>query len=221
MATAASSPVRTDRTLALFGITGKTGAALATAAAARGWRVRGLARPASPAPAGVLEAQLVRGDLTDPARVSETVAGATAVCCVIGPRPPYSEVFCTAATAAIIAAMRRTAVRRLICQTGAMIGATANRSWLFERLARAFARRYPAGAQDRIEQERLVAASDLEWTIIKPPRLTEGGATGAVRAGPTLPVGLRSRISRADLAAFILDEIDAPRFVRERVFVRT
>jgi putative NADH-flavin reductase len=87
-------------------------------------------------------------------------------------------------------------------------------------VARSFARRAPELARDRDEQDRIVRASGLDWTIVKPPRLTDGPATGGVRAGVDVRVGLLSRTSRADLAAFMLDEIERRAFVRQPVFVR-
>jgi hypothetical protein len=69
------------------------------------------------------------------------------------------------------------------------------------------------------EQERVVEASGLEWTLVKPPRPTDDGATGSIQAGPALPIGLMSRISRRALAEFILDEVASPHLPRARVFV--
>jgi putative NADH-flavin reductase len=207
-------------TITVFGITGRTGLALGQAAQARGISVRGMVRGAAP-PTELPGVQLVFGTFVDADRVAEAVAGADAVCCVIGPRPSSREAFCAAATTAIVAGMRATGCRRLLCLTGAMIGeAPGNRSLPMQWMARSFARHAPALARDREEQERVVEASDLNWTILKPPRLTDGPASGRVRAGADLRVGLLSRISRADLAAFILDEIDRRAFVRQRVFVR-
>ena len=207
-------------TLAIFGLTGRTGLALAQAARARGITVRGMTRGSQPL-AELPDVRLVRGTFADASRVAETVAGTHAVCCVIGPRPPSQEAFCAAATTAIVAGMRPAGCRRLLCLTGAMIGgAQGNRSWPMEWMARSFARHAPGLARDREEQERIVAASGLDWTIVKPPRLTDGPATGRVRAGTDVRVGLLSRISRADLAGFMLDEIAQHTFVRQRVFVR-
>jgi putative NADH-flavin reductase len=75
------------------------------------------------------------------------------------------------------------------------------------------------GAADRAEQERLVKESDLEWTLIKPPRLTNGPRSKRFRAGPDLRVGLLSLVSMADVAAFTLSEILDPKHIREAVFV--
>ncbi len=207
------------RVLAVFGISGRTGRALAGAAAARSWNVRGFARAESEVPSESATLTIVRGDFADPARVVETVDGADAVCCVIGPRPPYAEVFCAAATQAILDAMRRVGSRRIVCQTGAMVG-PGNRTFAFDWLARTIARRQPVAAHDRAEQERLVQESGLAWTLVKPPRLTDGRGGGCVRAGSTLRVGLLSSISRADLAGFMLDVVEQGQHVRSRVFVR-
>jgi putative NADH-flavin reductase len=207
-------------TIAVFGITGRTGLALAEAARARGLAVQGMTRGGQPL-AELPDVQLVRGTFADADRVAETVVGADAVCCVIGPRPSSREAFCAAATAAVIVGMRAAGCRRLLCLTGAMIGsAPGNRSRPMQWMARSFAQHAPDLARDREEQERIVAASGLDWTIVKPPRLTEGSASGRVCAGTDLRLGLLSRISRADLAAFMLDEIDGRAYVRQRVFVR-
>ncbi len=207
-----------SRALAVFGITGGTGRAIAREAASRGWMVRGLVRPDSRVPDGLPTAHTVRGDFADRTRVVETVTGADAVCVLIGPRAPSTDVFCAAATEAVLAAMHKAGVRRLVCQTGAMIG-PGNRTRPFEWMARAFARRQPAAARDRVDQERVVRESGLDWTIVKPPRLTDGTLRHVVEAGPSLRVGLLSRITRADLAAFILDTIEQSRHIGARVFV--
>ena len=150
----------------------------------------------------------------------ETFRGTQAVCAVSGPRAPYVDVFCAAATRAISEAMRQAGCLRLICQTGAMTGSDVNRSWGFERMTRAFARRHPEAATYRIEQEHIVTARSLDWTIVRPPRLTHSPKRGSVRAGPALKVGLTSHISRLDLATFILDETEQPRFPKQSVCVK-
>jgi uncharacterized protein YbjT (DUF2867 family) len=99
-----------------------------------------------------------------------------------------------------------------------MIG-PGNRTLPFEWVARSFARRQPAAARDREDQERVVQESGLAWTIVKPPRLSDGARRHAVDAGPALRVGLLSSITHADLAAFILDAIEESRHEGERVFV--
>jgi hypothetical protein len=77
----------------------------------------------------------------------------------------------------------------------------------------------PAIAADGPQQESMVKASALGWTIVKRPRLTDGRAVGRVRAGTELRVSVFSRISRLDLADFLVSECVAPRFMRRAVYV--
>jgi hypothetical protein len=61
---------------------------------------------------------------------------------------------------------------------------------------------------DKERQEALVTVGDLDWTIIWAARLTNGPATGRLRARPRLPVTLRDSISRADVAPFVLGDLE-------------
>lgn len=206
--------------LALFGASGLSGQAVIAAAHARGWTIRAHARRPStwmPEPGTVV----CRGDLSDPALLDDVMRGADATVCVFGPRPPFDNPFCATATTAIIASLVRLGQPRLLVVTGAMIGdPPPSVSWPMRRMAALFRRQYPAIAVDRAEQERLVRDSPLDWTLVKPPRLTTGSGRGRWLAGPAERVGLMSRISRAQLAAFVLDEVEHPRFVRQAVYVR-
>lgn len=162
----------------------------------------------------------ITGSLDDPKALDLVLEGADAVSIVFGPRPPHADAFCAAATKAILAAMNRVGIGRLVCQTGALIGEyPQNRSLPFRWMAKIYQRSQPDGAADRAEQERLIKESDLEWTLIKPPRLTNGLRSKRFRAGAGLKVGLLSSVSRADVAALTLREILEAKHMREAVFL--
>lgn len=206
--------------LTIFGISGQTGRELAKSANINGWKVRGFVRATSRVEDIPDNCQIVRGTFEQPEQVVDAIADSDAVCCVIGPRPPYTDVFCASATKTIIAAMEQTGCRRIVCQTGAMIGRGPNRSFSMDWMAGYFAGKQPAAAKDREDQEGVVISSGLDWTIVKPPRLTNSQAIRRVQAGVMLKVGLLSRISRVNLAAFLLDELETGRFMCQRVFVK-
>jgi putative NADH-flavin reductase len=208
------------RRLAVFGATGKTGLALVATARRRGWQVRALVRGSVETLEEQAGIEIVRGEFSSLERVQAVIEGTQAVCCVFGPRPPFNEIFCAEATQAVIEAMRRAGVRRLIVQTGSMVGQNLpNWTFAWRLMTLMYQRQQPHGAQDRLEQERLVRQSGLDWTIIKPPRLTDAVASGHVRAGSDVRIGLFSRISRADLKTFLMDQIERPGFVGQSVFV--
>jgi uncharacterized protein YbjT (DUF2867 family) len=73
-----------------------------------------------------------------------------------------------------------------------MIGDYVHLSWFMQRMKSSFQKQQPAIAQDRAEQERLVESSGLEWTLIKPPRLTNSDSYLHIRSGENLKVGTMS-----------------------------
>lgn len=207
--------------IAVFGGSGATGKALISHALGKGLRVRALARRPASIASVPDRVEVRQGSLSSIGDVLSTLHGCRAAICVFGPHPPYVDVFCEDATATIVAAMQELGMRRLICQTGAMIGPyPANRSLLFQFMADMFKRRSPPMAGDREKQEDVVMHSGLDWTIVKPPRLCDARAKGGWSAGPHIRVGLLSSLTRDDLAEFLLAEILLPQHIGQAVFIR-
>ncbi|HEX6725736.1 MAG TPA: NAD(P)H-binding protein [Nitrospira sp.] len=205
--------------LAVFGASGRVGAAVLSLAQSRGWSVRALVRPSSHCKEEA-RVEIIRGSLESPTDVLVTLHGAHAVLCLYGPRSAQSKPFCGQATLRIIAGMQLIGLRRLLCLTGAMVGALpSNVSLALRMMAAAYRYWCPELAADASEQERVVIDSQLDWTLVKPSRLTNSPATQLIRAGPALHVGLLSRISRGDLATFLLNEARDSQHLQERVYV--
>lgn len=205
--------------VAVFGGSGATGRVVTGRLLADGWQVRALCRSASS-----LEPKqgltVIEGQLQDTEAITGTVKGCVAVLILFGPRPPYSDIFCADATAAIVAAMQEHGVQRLICQSGGMIGDYPhNRTWTMQRMTAVFNRRFPALAADRSRQERVVIESSLEWTILKPPRLTDSAASDII-CGTDIRVGMLSSVSRTDIANWIAKELKEANHLRKILFVR-
>ena len=208
--------------LALFGATGATGRAILERAGRKGIAVHALVRPQSTL-GGELPPTVstIIGDLDSAEAIDRTLAGCDAACLVFGPRPPYTEIFCGDATERIMAGMRKHEMRRIVCQTGAMIGDyRRNRSRPFESAARLYRWRNPGPAADRVRQEVAVVGSNFDWTLIKPPRLTNARPSFRVEASAELRVGLLSSVARGDLADLILSALLNNRFMNSAVFVR-
>lgn len=209
-------------TIAVFGASGRTGQALIAAAAARGIAVHALYRQPPPPSSAPTSLTPLRGDLRRPSDVERTLEQAQAAACVFGPNRRAPEAFCAEATAVVLRAMAATGVRRLVCQTGAMIGDGAGcRSRPMEWAAATFARQQPALAADRVEQESLVMGSDRDWLIVKPPRLSGSTAHHPLEAGPTVRVGMLSTTGRTALAELLLAELVGPDRRTGRMFVKS
>ena len=147
---------------------------------------------------------VVEGDAFDVRATEQVVKGADCVCSAIGVRSDHLPgVTLTEGTENILVAMDRFLVPRIVVATAAGVGESANRASLGGRLRNFFDRERFA---DLERLEALVRESDREWVIVRPPRITNDAGTDAYRVGPDVETGLRSTVSRADLATFMLAE---------------
>jgi putative NADH-flavin reductase len=184
-------------------------------ALAAGHAVTALAR--APVRVGGSDERLrtVQGSVLDAATVGAAVAGQDAVCCTLGVKTPWEQpTLFSEGTARLIEAMKKAGVRRLVCVTG--IGAGDSRGhggFLYNRVF------FPLLArriyEDKDRQEALVRASDTDWTIVRPGFLTNGPLTGSYRAPTDLTGVTAGRISRADVAHFILAELASGRYLKQ------
>lgn len=179
-----------------------TGAALAALARDTGHEVTVLSRSGS-APAGV---RSLTGDATDRATAGEAVAGADAVVVTVG-GAKGSRRHRTEVTRAVVDAMGTHGVRRLLVQSS--LGSGDSATQLPGVLGFVTKVLLAAPLADHNEQESVVMGSGLDWTIVRPTGLTNKPAEGAWQA---LQVGepgrLKGTITRADLAAFMLEALE-------------
>ena len=203
-----------DRPVAIFGGTGKTGRHLVEQALAAGHHVAVLARTPSKLDLQHGRLRVVQGDVQDPVAVAATVEGATAVLSALGPTKNAPDYQVSRGTAHVLGAMREHGVRRIVLSAGAGVGAEGDKPKPFDHLI-SFALKLAARhvLEDLTRTVDAVRASDLDWTVVRVPMLTDGPATGSVRVGH---VGVNSgpRIARADLARFMVEQLDDPTHVR-------
>jgi uncharacterized protein YbjT (DUF2867 family) len=167
----------------------------------------------------------VRADLghPDPGLLEATIKGADAVLSGLGARTRADEGVATRGTAAVIAAMRATGVRRLIVVSAAPMGTVASPArphpprydpgdgffmrHLGARFARTmFARHY----RDLAGMEDEVFASGLDWTVARPPQFDDKPFTGHARTALDQNIRGGFAVSRADVAAEMLRCLDRP-----------
>ncbi len=203
--------------LLIVGATGGTGRQLVTQALGRGHRVTALVRrPARFDPDPGLTTAV--GNVLDPASLDRAMPGHDAVLSALGHKRwlgPTSIL--SRGTANLVAAMRRHGVRRLVCETALGI---ADAWWQMGLYYTLFVRPVilPFYFRDKVRQEAVIRASDLDWTIVRPGALTNGPARGRYRQGDRVGHWLWTvRISRADVAAFMLDQLSDRRYVRATV----
>ena len=159
------------------------------------------------------------GDVLDAEGVSRAVVGMQAVVSTLGPRAGSPADLCARGTKQLVEAMKASGVRRLVQVTGAMIGHPRERlGWLY----RFIESRVPAEAlADRRMQEQLVMSSGLDWTLLRPTRLTNAAPRGRWRTGEDETVGALAAIPRADVAEQIARALDGPETVHKKLTLQS
>ena len=196
--------------IALFGATGGTGRQVLDQALAQGYYIRALVRdPTKLAQRDGLT--LIQGDVLEQAAVDRCIAGSEAVICVLGNHGSTEPVE-DRGTERILAAMRSQGQRRLIAVTSMGVGDSIDQVAAFFRAIMRLTLKRVMEAKER--QEQAIMASDLDWTIVRPGGLTDGPRTGSYRSGLDKSIKA-TRVSRADVADFILRELKAGDFVRQ------
>ncbi|MFE7743379.1 NAD(P)-dependent oxidoreductase [Nocardia sp. NPDC057455] len=199
--------------IAVFGATGTVGRLVVEQALREGHEVTAFTRSAASVTQRRDRLRVIEGDVLDTNSVQRAVQGQDAVLISLG--NGRKGVVRAGGTEAIIGAMNRTGVKRLICQTTLGVGdSRGNLNFLWKYVMFGLLLR-PAYA-DHVRQEEYVLASDLDWTIVRPSAFTDGPATGSYRRGfPSGERGLTLKIARADIAGFMIEQLTDTTYLRQ------
>ena len=200
----------------VIGAGGKTGGEVVKQALAAGHEVTAFVHKADEY--NVENVRVVEGDATDGAAVEKAVVGQDAVLDTIGGKTPYKTTTLEASVAAaIIAAMKRNGVRRLVVTSMIGEGESKSNSTLFVRL---LLFTFLRGAdKDKAAMESAVKASGLDWIILRPAILSDDAATGNVKVFDAETGEKAHKITRADLAAFMIKQLSNDQYLHKAVTI--
>jgi len=209
--------------LTIFGATGGIGRQALERAIAEGHDVTAVVR--DPRKLDGIQARVATADLSDadPAALYSAVSGADAVLSGLGARTKADVGIAWHGTAVIIKAMQAAGVRRIVVVSAAPVGTVPSpgrpepprhdpgdgfviRNVAFPILRRAFGDNYA----DLAQMEDVLRESDLDWTVIRPVRLTDKPLTGTYRTAYGRNVRHGLFISRANVADCMLRVLDQP-----------
>jgi putative NADH-flavin reductase len=204
--------------LAVLGATGGTGLEIVRQAIDHGHSVTAFVR--SPERLKPFDHRITirQGDLLNSAELAEAISGHDAILSGFGPRVPIAKSdanllrnFATALTTA----MHDAGVRRAVIVSTAFLfkDSIVPPTYLFGRLL------FPGVVIDATAMEQIVMESGLDWTIVRPPQLTDKPFTGKyrIRTGHLPRFGFN--ISRADVAHFFLKTAEDPASIKKIVGV--
>ncbi len=183
--------------IAVIGASAGTGRHVVQQGVARGHKMVAVSRRGCDVPGAVN----VPGDAIDPWVLATALHGCDVAVITVG-GAPGDDRFRTRVTRAVIDTIDGRDVR-LVVQSSIGVGESMA---LLNARARLYARTMLKSAlADHTDQEALVRVSGLRYTIVRPGGLTDEPASGRVSTGGP---GFVARISRADVASFVLDAVE-------------
>jgi putative NADH-flavin reductase len=206
--------------ITIFAATGGIGRCLLDQAIAAGHEVTAVVRDPSKLPSAV---HTVRGDLSnvDLAALETAVGGADAVLSGLGPRNPRQAGITSAGTKAIVDAMKATGTRRILVVSAAPVSTVPSpdrpnpprhdpaEGFIMRNLLTPMVKQVlKAHYLDLAKMEDVLRASGLDWTSVRPPRLTDKPVTGVYRVASEQNIRRGALIPRADVAHYMLAAID-------------
>ena len=216
--------------LTIFAATGGVGRQLLRQAVGAGHDVTAVVR--NPAKLAGEPVRVVTADLAaaDPATLESAVRGADAVLSALGPHSNADAGIAGPGTAAIVAAMQATQVRRIVVVSAAPVATVPSPGrpnppkhdpgdgffmrHLFTHAAGAMFGKVYA---DLAQMEDVLAGSGLDWTVVRPPQLTDKPFTGRYRTAYGQNIRGGWSVSRADVAHLMLRVLEQPETIKQTI----
>ncbi|MGH7564961.1 MAG: NAD(P)-dependent oxidoreductase [Gemmatimonadota bacterium] len=219
---AASSESASGRPMRVLivGATGGTGRQLVAQGLDLGYQVTAFVRDPSKLDVEHPRLRVAQGDVLDPASVETAVREQDAVLSAIGHKRYFGPSrILSEGTRNLLHAMEAHGVHRFVCETSLGIGGSAGRMGLYYTFL-VIPLVVPFYFWDKTRQERAIAGSRVEWIIVRPGALTNGEKRGRVRHGPGVGSYVWTlRISRADVAEFMLRQLTSDEYLSDAVSV--
>ena len=204
------------KNLIVFGATGGTGRELVRQALEHNYNVTAFARHPERLDLKSDKLSIYQGDVLNKDDVEKAVTNQDVVLCCIGAPGRDKSFTRTKGTANIIEAMQNQNVARLICMSSLGFGDSEDvLPWHMKYIIvplfikNAF--------KDHAEQEKVIEKSNLAWTIARPATLTDENRTGNYKVGFGLKEKITLKISRADVADFMLNQISDDQYLHKKV----
>ena len=202
--------------LVVLGATGGTGLQIVRQATEHGHSVTAFVRSPERLKPFQDRITVTQGDLLNKAELERVIQGHDAVVSGFGPRVPVSKTDANLLqrfAVALTRAMLRAEVRRVVVESVAFLfkDSIIPPAYLLGRML------FPGVVAGSSAMEDMFASSGLDWTIVRPPQLTDKPYTGnyRVREGHLPRFGFK--ISRADVADFMIKAVENPSSIRKIV----
>jgi putative NADH-flavin reductase len=204
------------KNIIIFGATGGTGQQLVEQALERNFIVSAFVRNPDKLDIKNEKLKVIAGNVLEYKDVVSAIKNQDVVFCCIGMPSSDKSGLRARGTAQIVKAMEETGITRLVCQSTIGFGDSKKMlPWHMKYiivpliLKNAFA--------DHDNQEKIIEKTNLDWTIVRPGNLTNGIRTREYKHGFDYAEKFKLIVSRADVADFMLNQIDNQKYLRKKV----
>ena len=201
----------------IFGATGKTGQKITSLAIEKGHTVSVFVRDPIRLTISQEKVNIITGDVFNEEAVTNALIDHDAVVVALGAGNDLKKTTVrTDGTTNVIKGMQHHSINRLFVISAMGVGDSWNTLSAMNKLF--FATLLKSSRADHEAQESTVQSSSLEWTIIRPSGLVDTPRTGTYDVGENIPAKT-SKIARADIADFILKELEQKQFIKKAVTI--
>jgi putative NADH-flavin reductase len=196
--------------------TGSIGRRIASQGLSRNYELTVFARQPRPLPSSE-RLRVIQGDALDPVSVHAAVSGQQAVIYALGIVTRRTTLF-SDSTRILIDAMVSQGVRRLVAVTGVGAGETKGHGgFVYDRVVFPI---FTKGIyEDKDRQEALIRSSTLDWVIVRPAPFKDRTPPGPLRVVTDIRGTTLRGISRDEVAAFVLDQLESDRYLHQTPFI--
>ena len=152
--------------------------------------------------------EIIKGDVLQPFTFENAIKEKDAVVTCLGVKKSEPTTVYSEGVRNIIRAMQKENVNRIICISAAAVIVPPKSSFILKFVTKNILQRlYKYAYADMLRMEKNLSESDLNWTVIRPPRLMNTGHTGKYRISVNEDLSKPYKISRADLADYIVNHL--------------
>ena len=190
----------------MFGASGRTGKMVVEQALEKGYRVTAIVRNPEKLPIRHTDLEIVRGDVLQILSFENLIhKNATIISC-LGVQNRNPTTLYSAGITNIIQTMEKAGARRILCFSAVAVIVPPKSPFVVRFFTKYILQRiFKYMYADLLAMEEIVCKSGLDWTVIRPPRLLDSKLTGTYRVSINEPLRNPSKISRADLADYMLN----------------
>ena len=206
------------KNILVFGASGGTGLEVVEQALEAGHKVTAVLRHPDKFPIRHEQLRIIKGDVLNSITYENTFFGMDVVISCLGTRNREATVVYSQGVTNILQAMQKVGMDRIICLSAGAVEIAPNTSFLMKFLIKNILQKlFKYSYADMLLMEGILHGSNLNWTVIRPPRLLNGDRTGKYRTSINEIIPNMSSLNRADLADYIIHHLDDEKTYKSKV----